>query len=223
MTTVLGWRSPIVRPRPLTMNGGAVGRQILLCLLLGVKVPRSWEELYPPSGANVIHLVTTPSQFSSHQNPRIPVITFMLVKRFRKYPVARLCCGQPPPFILLESLPLLSMSEWSCRRECSRRERSATKRSSQSDSQSTSSRLLLSLRRTSLLRPSVPIVRRPSAREEHNPHLARSLARSFFRATDRGCTSSSSSFTAIHIQITGFVKKLAYHCRTLFEILDTEH
>ena len=173
--------------------------------LLGGTLPTKWGKCHPS---------TTPSQFFSHQNPRIPVITFMLlVKRFRKYPVARLCCGQPPPFILLESLPLLSMSEWSCRRECSRRERSATKRSSQSDSQSTSSRLLLSLRRTSLLRPSVPIVRRPSAREEHNPHLARSLARSFFRATDRGCTSSSSSFTAIHIQITGFVEKHAYHCR----------
>ena len=181
MTTVLGWCSPIVRPRPLTMNGGAVGRQILLCLLLGVKVPRSWEELYPPSGANVIHLVTTPSQFSSHQNPRIPVITFMLVKRFRKYPVARLCCGQPPPFILLESLPLLSMSEWSCRRECSRRERGVPPRDPVSQTVSPPLRASLlppSLSSPYLSPPSVPIVRRPSAREEHNPHLARSLARS---------------------------------------------
>ena len=175
------------RPRPLTMNGGAVGRQILLCLLLGVKVPRSWEELYPPSGANVIHLVTTPSQFSSHQNPRIPVITFMLlVKRFRKYPVARLCCGQPPPFILLESLPLLSMSEWSCRRECSRRERSATKRSSQSDSQSTSSRLLppsLSLFTVPL--SSVRPYRPSSVRSPERSTIPISLARSLLLPNDR--------------------------------------
>ena len=218
MTTVLGWRSPIVRPRPLTMNGGAVGRQVLLCLLLGVKVPRSLEELYPPSGAKVIHLVTTPSQFSSHQNPRIPVITFMLlVKRFRKYPVARLCCGQPPPFILLESLPLLSMSEWSCRRVCSRTKRGRGVPPRDPVSQTVSPPLRASLPPSSLFTVPLSSVRpyRPSSvRPRGAQSPSRSLARPFFRATDRGCTSSSSSFTAIHIQITGFVEKLAYHRRT---------
>ena len=146
----------------------------------GVEILRSWEELYSPCGTNVIHLVTTPLQFSQHQNTRMRVITFMSAMRLPIYPRARFCCGQPPPFILLESLPQLSMSEWSCRRVCLLRERSATQRSSQLDSQSTSSRLppSLSLQRTSLLRPSLSSVVR-------SPERSTIPSRSFLLPNDR--------------------------------------
>lgn len=149
--------------------------------LLGGTLPTKWGKCHPS---------TTPSQFSSHQNPRIPVITFMLlVKRFRKYPVARLCCGQPPPFILLESLPLLSMSEWSCRRVCSRTKRGRGVPPRDPVSQTVSPPL-----RASFLPPSslftVPLssvrpYRPSSVRPRGAPSPSRSLARSLLLPSDR--------------------------------------